>query len=136
MDLSSDLLSALFLRVFLRIVTATQSCTNESLGIEDGRITDDKMFAYSKLNNQSAGSYGRLNQPQGSWTPTSNNLDQWIQVVLLRQTPLTGIQTQGAPNADQWVTKYNVKTSLGIEVWSFITENNTPKVRVECFFYS
>lgn len=55
----------------------------------------------------------RLHRPKrgryvGAWVSRYNNHNQWLQVDLGRAMKITGIETQGRQDSNQWVTAYYV----------------------------
>uniref|UniRef100_A0A2C9M9G4 Hemocytin n=1 Tax=Biomphalaria glabrata TaxID=6526 RepID=A0A2C9M9G4_BIOGL len=54
---------------------------------------------------------GRLNG-LSSWIPAVTDQNQWLQVDFLLAQNLSGILTQGSPNAEKWVSSYMISTSL------------------------
>lgn len=40
------------------------------------------------------------------------NKDQWLQIDFLATQNLSGILTQGSPDADRWITTYSISTSI------------------------
>ncbi len=75
------------------------------------------------------------NQPgtdsEGSWVADEiDNGATWLQISLYRQVNITGVQTQGNPNADQWVTKFNVRGDLGNNIWDILILEDTGNEKV------
>lgn len=52
-----------------------------------------------------------------SWSATANTVDQWLQIDLRGYKWIRGVSTKGRSDADEWVTKYQVKTSLDGSNW-------------------
>jgi hypothetical protein len=58
-----------------------------------------------------------LNYPQTSWVAGHNNHDQWIQWDFGTSKFVTGIQTQGRSNYDNWVKTYKLKYTADGDLW-------------------
>ena len=78
-----------------------------ALGIADGTILDDKMFASSILSVNDNAHLGRLNFG-GAWSAAENNLNQYLVINLDEDFTVTGIATQGSNDKATWVTKYTL----------------------------
>ena len=66
----------------------------------------------------------------GAWASRHKNHNQWLQVDLGRSMKVTGINTQGRQDADQWVTAYYIRYSLDGAHFSSVREWwDTIKVR-------
>ena len=72
-----------------------------------------------------------------SWAASSANSDQWLQIDLGDTTSIKGIVTQGRGDSDQWVTSYQIATSLDGTSWSEKSEtfnaNDDQNTKVENF---
>ena len=90
--------------------------------IDPLEISDSQLSASSKLSANTASHYSRLNQPNTSWVAGTDDENQWLEVNLYRQTVITGVNMQGNPSADQWVTRYKVNISLDHFQWSFVLD--------------
>ncbi|XP_041367296.1 uncharacterized protein LOC121381939 [Gigantopelta aegis] len=55
---------------------------------------------------------GRLNNQIGAWSPKHADGKQWILVNFLTPQLLDGINTQGHPFEDKWVTKFSIEYSI------------------------
>ncbi|XP_072039795.1 lactadherin-like [Amphiura filiformis] len=112
-----------------------------SLGIEDGRIPDNKLTASTVWDDYHGPSNARLNRPAeyptvGSWSAKYNNISQWIQVDLGVLVGVTGVLIQGrAYNVDarllggsdccpQWVTEFKVQHSNDGIDWHYVLSHN------------
>ena len=109
----------------------------ESNGISDTQITSS-----SDLSDKSTAIYARLNQvgekngTEGAWISATNDKNQWVEVNLYRQMVVTGVNMQGNPSSDKWVTKYKVEFSLDHVMWEFVPdENDIFEVRVKKIVY-
>ena len=87
--------------------------------MEDGAISDGQISASSYISNH-AGPRGRLNFQEapgkiGSWTASTRNANQWLQVDLGTQHPnVSGVATQGGTdnkNRARWVRRYKLQYS-------------------------
>ena len=99
--------------------------------MEKGSITNAQITASTQYGSQYRSYYARLNSNSGSWVPTSNNAQQWLQVDLGKKTEVTGIKTQGRYNAHQWVTSYRVSYSNDGSTFQIYKENNKVKVCIQ-----
>ena len=62
-----------------------------------------------------------LNQ-EGSWVPTKNDQDQWLQIDLHRQVSVSGVVLQGRPDIKEWITRYQVEYALDGNSWENVTD--------------
>ena len=79
-----------------------------ALGIADGTIPDDKMFASSISSENDKAHLGRLNL-RGAWSAAVNDLNQYLGIDLGEDFTVTGIETQGSSDKATWVTKYTLQ---------------------------
>ncbi|XP_078659901.1 lymphocyte antigen 75-like isoform X2 [Branchiostoma floridae x Branchiostoma belcheri] len=108
-----------YLEVTYRCVK--QACI-QPLGMENGDIHDSQLAASGSWNYQHGPERARLHQGQGgggagAWCAGTNDPNQWIEVDLLRSISVTGIQTQGRADYDQWVTTFRVQYSDDRTTW-------------------
>ena len=102
----------------------------DPLGMESGVISDTQITSSSDLSETSTAIYARLNQlgekngTEGAWVAATNDKNQWIEVNLYRQTVVTGVNMQGNPSSDKWVTRYKVEFSLDHAVWEYVPDEN------------
>ena len=68
----------------------------------------------------------------GSWSAATNQIGEWLQIDLGRETVVTKIATQGRPPTccSQWVTSYKILFSSDSTNWKEYKENNSVKVIV------
>ena len=98
--------------------------------MESGIISDTQISSSSDLSDTSTAIYARLNQlsekngTKGMWIAANNDKNQWIEVNLYRQTVVTGVNIQGNPSPDNWVSKYKVEYSLDHVTWDFVSDEN------------
>ncbi|XP_048245023.1 mucin-5AC-like isoform X2 [Haliotis rufescens] len=86
----------------------TQSVCLIPMGIENSYfVSNSQLTSSSSLDAKHSASVGRLYNTKGAWSPSSNE-KQWLQVNFLKPTLISGVMTQGSPEAPKWVTKYNV----------------------------
>ena len=109
------------------------------LGLETGEIPYWRLSASSRYDNTTGAGNARLNLQAsdtyvGAWVAGADDLNQWLRVSLYRQTNVTGVQIQGRPSADQWVTKFKVETSLGNDIWTNVTKQDG-QVAVSCYLF-
>ena len=99
--------------------------------MESGIISDTQITSSSDLSGKSTAIYARFNQPgedtngvEGTWIAATNDRNQWVEVKLYRQTVITGVNMQGNPSSDKWVTRYKVEFSLNNTVWEYVPDEN------------
>ncbi|XP_071949658.1 uncharacterized protein [Antedon mediterranea] len=87
----------------------------EPLGMESGDIFDGQLSASSTFSDSE--DYGpkcaRLNAVPTSycvpcWIPHDSDINSWIQIHLMVEHNITGIQTQGRTDLSQWVKTYTI----------------------------
>ena len=98
--------------------------------MESGEITDAQLSSSSQRGAFYGPSNARLNRVagfsnSGGWSAFSNDANQWLQVNLLSQKEITGLRTQGRQDADEWVSKYRVQTSVDGVFWQYVTDANS-----------
>lgn len=54
-----------------------------------------------------------------AWCAVVNNEDQFVQVDLVEIHRVTGFATQGNPNADEWITIYNLRYTVNGIDWLY-----------------
>ena len=132
----------LFLNRTLLSSPSDQVTCQGSLGIEDGRITDNQLTASTVYTTLFYGaSNARLNREaeegsSGSWTARPNYENQWIQVAFDSRTWVTGVLLQGRPEefAPEWVTKFKVSYSDNGADWEFVQQENDQEDMVRTAF--
>uniref|UniRef100_A0A2C9K961 F5/8 type C domain-containing protein n=1 Tax=Biomphalaria glabrata TaxID=6526 RepID=A0A2C9K961_BIOGL len=77
-----------------------------------GSLPDSQLSASSSAGPLTSAASGRLFNKYTSWIPATSDQNKWLQVDFLRPEELSGILTQGSPNADKWVSSYTISTSL------------------------
>ena len=98
--------------------------------MESGVISDTQITSSSELSDTSTAIYARFNQrgeidgTDGAWIAAVNDKNQWVEVNLYRQTVVTGINMQGNPSSDKWVTRYKVEFSLDHAIWEYVNDEN------------
>ena len=106
--------------------------------MENGAISDRQITASSQLDANHTAIQGRLNfkatvNKAGSWSASSNDSSQWLQVDLGSQhTKVTRVATQGRDDTSQWVTKYNLQYRIDGGNFRYYMEprKNEKKVRI------
>ena len=102
----------------------------DPLGMESGVISDTRITSSSDLSETSTAIYARLNQvgenngTEGAWIAATNDKNQWVEVNLYRQMVVTGVNMQGNPSSDKWVTRYKVEFSLDHVMWEYVCDEN------------
>ena len=98
--------------------------------MESGVISDTQITSSSDLSDTSTSIYARFNQlrenngMEGAWIAATNDENQWVEVNLYRQTVVTGVNMQGNPSSDKWVTRYKVEFSLDHAIWEYVNDDN------------
>ncbi|XP_072025093.1 uncharacterized protein [Amphiura filiformis] len=98
----------------------------DPFGMESGLIIDNQITASTASSDTSSAIYARYNQlPEvngttGAWMAGVSDSNQWLQINLFRQMMVTGVNMQGNPSADQWVTRYKVEISLDHTIWEYV----------------
>ena len=90
----------------------------DTLGMESYTITD-RQITYSSGNVISPGP--RLNT-DGQWSAGSQDLNQWLQISLFRQTNITGVVLMGNPGSNYYVSSYRVEVCLDGASWENVTD--------------
>ncbi|XP_031560186.1 EGF-like repeat and discoidin I-like domain-containing protein 3 [Actinia tenebrosa] len=106
-------------------IRCERSCISE-LGMRVGKIPNSAITASSQYNAQYGPQKARLNG-RLSWIARLNRRDQFLQVDFGRATKVTGIATQGRPNAHQWITRYTLSFSQDGTVWTQYKEQSSVK---------
>lgn len=75
------------------------------IGLEDKRIRDGAMQASTYYNRYLAPWHGRINN-RWSWSARRSVRNQWLQVYFGVLARLTGINSQGRQDANQWVKTF------------------------------
>ena len=105
----------------------TESFCNRPVGIQNGRIRNSAMSSSSRWDNYHAPWLARLHRARsgrlmGAWSSRPNNHYQFLQVDMGRSMKLSGINTQGRQDADQWVTAYFILYSSDGTHFSYVRE--------------
>ncbi|XP_071478100.1 lactadherin-like [Diadema antillarum] len=82
--------------------------TPQKLGMEDGRIPDDRLSASSCYYKDCA-TLARLNQPAGAWTPGYRDKSPWVQADLGTDYLIEGVITQGGGDDEEWVVRFRIQ---------------------------
>ncbi|XP_022798738.1 uncharacterized protein LOC111336838 [Stylophora pistillata] len=82
----------------------------DPFGMENGVISDEQISASSELKAAHAAKMGRLKAKAGTWLPSKNNVDQWLQIDLQKNDAIvTRVATQGLNTGSKWVTSFNLQ---------------------------
>ena len=92
-----------------------------ALGMADGTIPDDKMFASSISSENDKAQLGRLNL-RGAWSAAVNDLNQYLGIDLGENFTVTGIATQGSSDKATWVTRYTLQYRTASDQPRYYTE--------------
>ena len=126
----------------LSCIAPIPPCT-DPLGMESGTISDTQITSSSDLSETSTAIYARFNQlgevngTDGAWIAAANDKNQWVEVNLYRQMVITGVNMQGNPSSDKWVTRYKVEFSLDHVTWEYVRDENgntevSLKMTIDC----
>ena len=91
--------------------------------MRSGAIKKTQITVTSSFNKYHGADRGRLGlvkkgQYIGAWCARHNNHNQWFKVNFGRILKITKIDTQGRQDYRQWVTRYQVSSSLDGVHWS------------------
>ena len=104
--------------------------------MENGEIPDGQLSASSEWDANHSARQGRLNfkavpGKAGSWSATTSDVNQWLQVDLGTQyTKVTRVATQGRNGYSQWVTKYALQYSNDGVNFQYYTEQGQSAFKV------
>lgn len=105
----------------------TENFCNGAVGIQNGRIRNSAMKASSQWDKNHASWLARLHHARrgrlmGAWSSRHKNHNQWLQIDMGKSMKVTGINTQGRQDADQWVTAYYILYSSDGARFSYVRE--------------
>ncbi|XP_024864668.1 neuropilin-1a-like isoform X1 [Kryptolebias marmoratus] len=104
----------------------------EPLGMESGEIPSERISASSKYNSNWSPERSRLHYQENGWTPSEDNVREWIQVDLGFLRFITAIGTQGAISKETqrqyFVRSYKVDLSSNGEDWVTVKEGSKQKI--------
>ena len=98
--------------------------------MESGVISDRQITSSNELSDKSTATNARFKQlaanngTEGAWIAVTNDKNQWVEINLYRQTLVTGVNMQGNPSSDKWVTRYKVEFSLDHAKWEYVPDEN------------
>ena len=97
------------------------------------RLNNAKITASSEYNGHHAAWLGRLGRIRrgpyvGAWCARHNNHNQWIKFDFSRPMRITKVDTQGRHDADQWVTRFQLSSSLDGIHWQIYRFKSQDKV--------
>ena len=105
--------------------------------MESGAITDAQISASSQWDNNHGASRARLHMlfnrkttQRGTWSSSSSDLNQWLEINLDGYTTLTRVATQGRSDHAQWVTKYRLQYSDDGVIFQFYKEPHQTSAKV------
>ena len=106
--------------------------------MRSGAIKNAQITASSNVNKYHAPSLGRLGRGKrgryiGAWCARHNNHNQWFKVDFGQPMKITKIDTQGRQDYGQWVTRYQLRSSLDGIHWSLYRYKSNDMVREEHF---
>lgn len=94
-------------------------CTDSlGVGVETKRIPNGFMSASTELDPDNAAFYGRLHNPEFSWTPDYEDKHPYLQIFLGNRTRTTAIATQGHPRKKWFAMQYTLQFSNDGVTWS------------------
>ena len=100
----------------------------DPLGMESGVISNNQITSSSDMSDRARAIYARFNQrgeidgTGDAWIAATMDMNQWIEVNMYRQTVITGVNMQGNPSSDKWVTRYKVEFSLDHVMWEYVPD--------------
>ena len=98
--------------------------------MENHKIRDSMLSASSYRDGRHAPSSARLGS-QGAWLAAVDNTQQFLQVDFLQPTIVSGVTTQGRPDAPSYVTSYKLFYSNDGVNWNAYREDkNADKASV------
>uniref|UniRef100_A0A3P8NDD7 Neuropilin n=1 Tax=Astatotilapia calliptera TaxID=8154 RepID=A0A3P8NDD7_ASTCA len=104
----------------------------EPLGMESGEISSDQITASSQYNSNWSPERSRLNYQENGWTPSDDNMREWIQVDLGFLRFVKAIGTQGAISKETkkhyYVRTYKVDLSSNGEDWVAVKDGSKQKI--------
>lgn len=104
--------------------------------MEDRKITAAQLSASSEYNGYHSPDRARLyNQKSGSykesWSASSNDLFQWLQIDLRITTRVTHVATQGRVEFAQWITTYKLMFSDDGNTFQDFKQQGENSIKVE-----
>jgi len=87
------------------------------MGMKSGHVRNNMVSASSYRDSHHAPQKARLDS-SSCWLAATNDKDQYIEVDFLKAVHLTGLTTQGRPDAPSFVTSYTVEHSTDGKHWS------------------
>ena len=113
--------------IFTLSYVFTENFCNYPVGIQNGRIRNSAMTASSSWDANHGPYLARLHRPRrgrlmGAWSSRHKNHNQWLQIDLGKAMKISGINTQGRQDADQWVTAYWVLYGYDGTRFSYVRE--------------
>jgi hypothetical protein len=107
----------------VRISLEGDCLSPKALGMENMEINDVKLSASSMLDENSGPIHARLHL-NTAWSAKTDNRKEWLQVDVGMISSITAIATQGRPNADDWVSRYQLQYSSDLAHWNpYLVEN-------------
>lgn len=94
------------------------------MGVASGQIRDDMITASSRRDKTHDESKARLGG-SGAWLPARDDKYQYIQVDFLEERYISGVTTQGRPDAPSYVTSFRVLYSVDGVNWNVYQESLT-----------
>lgn len=106
----------------------------------DDRSIEDSQIAASSNTANYLPSYGRLNNIKsanmgGSWCAGTSDENQYLQIDMKKKMTFSGIATQGAGDAQNWLTKFKIKKSDDGNSFTDHTEFGIAKVMITCWLW-
>lgn len=115
----------------------SKACST-SLGMDDRSIEDSQITASSNSANYLP-NYGRLNNIKsvsmgGSWCAGTSDVSPYLQIDMKKKMTFSGIATQGAGDAQNWLTKFKIEKSDDGNSFTDHTEFGIAKVMISFWF--
>ena len=119
-----------YIHSFSHVLVSVSVCGNPLVR----KLSNSKITASSEYNKHHAAWLGRLGRVKhgsyvGAWCARHNNHNQWIKFDFSRPMRITKVDTQGRHDADQWVTRYLLSSSLDGIHWQIYRFKSQDKVR-------
>ena len=104
-----------------------------ALGMENGNIQPHQLTASSS---QSVAftkpTEGRINNPNGFWSPDNSAVGEWLRIDLAKMVAVTKVATQGRSpvhsGTHRWVKTYKLASSEDAAAWEVYKDEGQEKV--------
>ncbi|XP_072043402.1 uncharacterized protein [Amphiura filiformis] len=116
-----------------RVYEIEGHCGNDVVqGIADSNVVPNSQLtastSYFAFFEDYAAVKARLHTPAYSWCAATNDVNQWVQIDLVRYQYISGVITQGCASYDRWVTKYSVDFSMNsADTLEYVRDSNNAR---------